>query len=199
MNRIAELLLAIAGVMRSAETAPSRKLFADVRVELDRYDLADLIGESSKTPSCRVCFLAGKPIPRADGGDDLDVSVAIVVVAGPEGRANADFASADMAALDLMTGVSQVLKASPSVGLSKIGDANLGQSLVAVSQATSRKNLAIALVEAKWRLLEVVIARPNVQRTIETGLNSWIPNSVSINGGDPLPRPVGALGPEDAP
>lgn len=189
MNRIAELLQAIAGVMREAETAPARKLFADVRVELDRYDLADLVGESTKAPSCRVCFLAGKPVPRADGGDDLDVSIAIVVVAGPEGRANPDFASADMAALDLVTGVGQVLKANPSVGLGKIADTSIGQSLVAVSQATSKKSLAIALVEAKWRLLEFQVARPFVQRTLETGLNAWGPTSVSVNGGAPQTIP----------
>ena len=199
MNRLAELLEAVESVMRAAETAPGRKLFADVRVELDRYDLADLIGESSKTPACRVCFLAGKPVPRADGGDDMDVSIALVVVAGPEGRPNPAFASADMAALDLITGVGQVLKANPSVGLGRIQDVNVGQSLVAVSQATSKKQIAIALVEAKWRLLEVVVARPNVQRALETGLNPWIPDGVSINGSDPLPRPIGMPAPEDAP
>ncbi len=194
MNRIAELLQAIAGVMRAAETAPNTKLFRDVRVELDRYDLADLVGESTKTPSCRVCFLAGKPVPRADGGDDMDVSIAIVVVAGPEGRANPDFASADMAALDLVTGVGQVLKANPSVGLGRIADTSIGQSLVAVSQATSKKNLAIALVEAKWRLLEFQVARPGVQRTLETGLNAWGPTSVSVNGS--TPQPIAGLGGE---
>lgn len=191
MNRLAELLTAIAAVMRAAETAPSRKMFEDVRVELDRYDLADLVNESTKTPACRVCFLAGKPVPRTDGGDDMDVSVAIVVVAGREGRPNPDFARADMLALDLITGVGQVLKAQPSVGLGKIADASVGQSLVAVSEATSKKGVAIALVEAKWRLLEVTIARPNVQRAIETGLNPWIPGGVAINDGDPLLRPVG--------
>ncbi|PZP56034.1 MAG: hypothetical protein DI604_35910 [Delftia acidovorans] len=197
MNRLAELLTAIAVAMRDAETAPSRKMFVDVRVELDRYDFADLVQESTKTPACRVCFLAGKPVPRTDGGDDMDVSVAIVVVAGREGRANRDFASADMAALDLVTGVGQVLKARPSLGLGKIGDASIGQSLVAVSEATSKKGIAIALVEAKWRLLEVMIARPSVQSAIETGLNPWIPTGVSINGGDPLPRPVGMPAPEE--
>lgn len=199
MNRLAELLTAAAGVMRAAETEPSRKLFVDVRVELDRYDLADLIQESTKTPACRICFLAGKPVPRTDGGDDMDVSVAFVVVAGREGRPNPDFASADMAALDLVTGVGQVLKAQPSLGLGRIADASIGQSLVAVSEATSKKGVAIALVEAKWRLLEVQIARPNVQRTIETGLNPWIPEGVSINGSDPLPPPIGAPAPEDGP
>lgn len=199
MNRLAELLSAAAGVMRAAEIAPSRKLFVDVRVELDRYDLADLVNESTKTPACRVCFLAGKPVPRTDGGDDMDVSVAFVVVAGREGRANPDFASADMAALDLITGIGQVLKAQPSLGLGKIADASIGQSLVAVSEATSKKGVAIALVEAKWRLLEVQIARPNVQRTIETGLNPWIPEGVSINGSDPLPRPIGMPAPEPKP
>ncbi|MGO4735978.1 hypothetical protein AB4099_05505 [Bosea sp. 2KB_26] len=189
MNRLAELLLAVAGVMRAAETAPSRKMFADVRVELDRYDLADLLAESTQTPGCRVCFLAGKPVPRADGGDDMDVSVAIVVIAGPEGRANPDFASADMAALDLITGVSQVLKARPSVGLGKIADASVGQSLVAVSQATSKKKVAIALVEAKWRLLEVATARPAVQGTLETDGRPWGPTSFSVNGGQPQPIP----------
>lgn len=189
MNRLAELLTAVAGVMRAAETAPSRKLFDDVRIELDRYDLADLVKESTKTPACRVCFLAGKPVPRPDGGDDMDVSVALVVVAGPEGRANPDFASADMAALDLITGVSQALKANPSVGLGKIADASVGQSLVAVSQASTKANLAIALVEAKWRLLEVVIARPSVQQALETGLNGWGPTSFSTNGSPPQPVP----------
>ena len=199
MNRLAELLEAVEAVMRSAETAPGRKLFADVRVELDRYELADLISESTKTPACRVCFLAGKPVPRADGGDDMDVSIALVVVAGPTGRPNPAFASADMAALDLITGVGQALKANPSAGLGRIQDVNVGQSLVAVSQATSKKQIAIALVEAKWRLLEVVIARPNVQRGLETGLNPWIPDGVSINGGDPLPRPIGVPAPGDTP
>ena len=189
MNRLAELLTAVAGVLRAAEAAPSRKLFDDVRIELDRYDLADLVKESTKTPACRVCFLAGKPVPRPDGGDDMDVSVALVVVAGPEGRANPDFASADMAALDLITGVSQALKANPSVGLGKIADASVGQSLVAVSQATSKKNLAIALVEAKWRLLEVVVARPSVQQALEAGLNAWGPTSFSTNGSSPQPIP----------
>jgi hypothetical protein len=199
MNRLAELLSAAADVMRSAESAPSRKMFADVRVELDRFDLADLINESTKTPACRVCFLAGKPVPRTDGGDDVDVSVAFVVVAGREGRANPNFASADMAALDLMIGVGQMLKAQPSLGLGSIADASIGQSLVAVSEATSKKGVAIALVEAKWRLLEVQIARPNTQRAIETGRNPWVPDGVSINGSDPLPRPIGVPEPEDSP
>lgn len=189
MNRIAELLDAVAGVMSAAETAPNVSLFRDVRIELDRYDLADLVAESTKTPACRICFLAGKPVPRPDGGDDMDVSIALVVVAGATGRPNPSFASADMAALDLITGVSQALKLNPSVGLGKIADASVGQSLVAVSQATSKKNLAIALVEAKWRLLEVVVARPSVQQALQTGLNAWGPTSVSMNGSPPQPIP----------
>ena len=199
MNRIAELLTAIAGVMRAAEIEPGTRMFRDVRVELDRYDLADLVVESTVTPACRVCFLAGKPVKRADGGYDQDVSVAIVVAAGREGRSDREFASADMAALELITGVGLVLIEQPNVGLGRVGDADVGQSLVAVSQATSKKNLAIAMIEAKWRLLEVVVARPNVQRALETGLNPWIPDGVSINGSDPLPRPIGMPAPEDAP
>ncbi|PZU93123.1 MAG: hypothetical protein DI527_07695 [Chelatococcus sp.] len=190
MNRFAELLTAIAAAMRDAETALSHKMFVDVRVELDRYDLADLLEESTKTPACRICFLAGKPVKRPDGGEDMDVSVAIVVVAGREGRPNPDFASADMAALDLMTGVGDVISADPYVGLVKLGAADLGQSLVAVSEATSKKKgIAIGLVEAKWRLLEMRQARPIVQAALGTGAAPQIPAGYAVNDGEVVPLP----------
>lgn len=190
MSRVAELLTAIAAALRAAETAPSTRLFADVRVELDRYDLADLVQESTKTPACRVCFLAGKPVKNPDGSHDLDVSVALVVVAGREGRVNPDFARADMAALELLTGVGNVIMADPYVGLGRVQAADLGQQLVAVSEATSKKAVAIALVEAKWRLLEVMVARPAVQAAIGIAGLDVPPAGYQVNDGDVVPLPV---------
>lgn len=190
MSRVAELLTAIAAALRAAETAPGTRLFADVRVELDRYDLADLVQESTRTPACRVCFLAGKPVKNPDGSHDLDVSVALVVVAGRQGRPNPDFASADLAALELITGIGNVVMADPYVGLGKVQAADLGQQLVAVSEATSKKAMAIAMVEAKWRLLDVMVARPAVQTAIGLAGLDVPPAGYQINDGNVVPLPV---------
>lgn len=190
MSRVAELLTAIAAALRAAETAPATRLFADVRVELDRYDLADLIQESTRTPACRVCFLAGKPVKNPDGSHDLDVSVALVVVAGREGRANPEFASADLAALELITGTANVIMADPYLGLGQLQAADIGQQLVAVSEATSKKGIAIALVEAKWRLLQVMVARPAVQTAVGLAGLDVPPTGFQINDGDVVPLPV---------
>jgi hypothetical protein len=190
MNRVQQLLSAIAAALRAAETAPSSRLFADVRVELDRYDLADLVEESTKTPACRVCFLAGKPVKNPDGSHDLDVSVALVVAAGRVGRPNPDFASADIAALELITGIGNVIMSDPYVGLGKVQAADLGQQLVAVSEATGKKGVAIALVEAKWRLLGVMVARPAVQTAIGLSGLDVPPVGYQVNDGDVVPLPV---------
>lgn len=191
MSRVAELLTAIASALRTAEVGGGEKLFRDVRVELDRYDLGDLLKESTKSPAARVCFLAGKPMTGAAGGVALDVSVAIVVVSGRQGRANPEFASADLDALERLAGVGAVIIADPYVGLGRVSAADLGEQLVAVSEATSGKGLAIALIEVKWRLLDVFIARPAIQAAIETGRNPIPATQVAINDGEPEPPTVG--------
>lgn len=189
MNRLVQLLGAIAGVLRAAETASGTRLFTDVRVELDRYDLADLVAESTKTPACRVCFLAGKRIKNPDGSRDLDVSVAIVVAAGREGRPNPDFASADVAALDLLAGVGDVIEDDPYVGLGQLTAADLGQELVAISEATSKKGIAIALIEAKWRLLQVTAPRPALRAALGIDGAGAVPTGYHVNDGLVLPLP----------
>lgn len=190
MSRVQQLLGAIAATLRTAETEPGSLLFADVRVELDRYDLADLLKESTRTPACRVCFLASKRVKNPDGSRDLDVSVALVVVAGRTGRPNPDFASADNAALDLIAGVGDVIEADPYVGIGQLTAADLGQELVAVSEATSKTGMAIALVEAKWRLLQVSVARPAVQTAIGLAGLDVPPSGYQVNDGDVVPLPV---------
>jgi hypothetical protein len=190
MSRVQQLLGGIAAALRAAETAPGIRLFADVRVELDRYDLADLIQESTRTPACRVCFLAGKRVKNPDGSRDLDVSVALVVVAGREGRPNPDFGTADSAALDLIAGVADVIEADPYVGLVQLQAADLGQELVAVSEASSKKGMAIALVEAKWRLLQITVARPAVQIGLGLAGLDVPPVGYQVNDGDVVPLPV---------
>ena len=54
MNRLAELLEAVEGVIRAAESAPGRKLFSYVRVERDPDALADLIFDRTTTLACTV-------------------------------------------------------------------------------------------------------------------------------------------------
>jgi len=200
VSRIVTLLNAIAGALRAAKDEADAPLFTEARVELDRYDLGDLVKDSTRAPSARVCFLAAKPIVRADAGIDMDVSVAIIVIAGRIGQPDPKFSSADLGCLERLSAVLGVMMADPYVGLTQVMAAEIGNQLVAVSDQTSGKGLAIGLQEYKWRLLNVAPARPVIQRGLETGLEpSAVPSGLSINGGDPEPRLVGNLPPEDAP
>jgi|GEM_PF-1664123 len=187
MSRVAALLTAVAGKLRAARDEANRPVFTEVRVELDRYDLADLVNDSTRAPTARVCFMRSKPVKREDGGLDLDVSVAIVVVAGRQGRANPELSSADLAALGLLDRCTVELMFDPYVGLGQLQAADIGDQLVAVSEQSNKHAVAIALLETKWRLLDAHIARPAIQAAIETGRNRWTPDGIAIGDGEPEP------------
>lgn len=199
MSRVAALLEGASDALRVLRTEADKVAFTEVRSELDRYDFADILKDSTRVPTARVCLLRAKPVKRSDAGIDMDVSVAIVVVAGREGRANPNFSSADLAVLMLLDRVSAELMLAPYVGLTKLTAADLGEQLVVASEQSNDKGLAIALMEVKWRLLDVQIARPAIQRALETGREPFLPTGVSINGGEPEPPLVGYVPPEDAP
>ena len=154
MSRTLDLLEAVAVRLRQAQAGPGA-LFADVRIELDRYELGDLLKQSARTPAARVCFMRGKPALNARGGQDLTISVAVVVVAGRTGRPEPGLSSADAAVLDLMIAVNALLMADPYVGLARVSAADIGEQLVAVSDETGGKGVAIGLVEAAWTLRDV--------------------------------------------
>ncbi|MCA0420482.1 MAG: hypothetical protein LCH80_17440 [Proteobacteria bacterium] len=195
MNRLEELLIAIGGQLRALKNEADRNVFTEVRAELDRYDLSDLLKDSTKAPTARVCFMRAKPVKRLDAGYDLDVSVAIVVVAGRVGQPSREFSSADIMALQLLDACTMSLMADPYVGLGRLQEADLGDQLVAVAEQSSGTGQAIALMEAKWRLLDVAIGRPVIQSALETGRNPEQATQIAINGGDPEPPPL----PETAP
>lgn len=199
MSRLAELLTAIGGALRNLRDAQDKRIFTEVRVELDRYDLSDLLKDSTKAPTARVCFMRGKPVKNTDSGFDLDVSVAIVVVAGREGRPNSEFSSADLAALNLLDLCSAEILRDPYVGLGKLQEADLGDQLVALAEQSSDKGMAIALMEAKWRLLDVQIGRPALQAAIGTGRVADPERELSINGGPAEAPPIGYVPPEPTP
>ncbi len=191
MSRVAALLNAVAGSLRVLEREDTKLVFTGVAAELDRYAFDDLLKDSARAPFARVCLLRAKPAGRSDAGIDMDVSVAIVVVAGREGRANPDFSSADFGVLELLDRCTTELMRDPYVGLGKMMAAELGEQLVVASEQSNTKALAIALMEVKWRLLDVAIARPQIQRALETGREPWLPNSVAINGGPTELPPIG--------
>jgi hypothetical protein len=198
MSRIAALLMAAGAQLREMETQSGARVFTEVKVELDRYDFADLLTDSTRAPTARVCLLRAKPVSRSDAGLDQDVSVAIVVVAGRSGRANPDLSSADLAALGLLDQCALSLMAEPYVGLGKLQAAELGDAMVVMSEQSNKHGIAIALMEVKWRLLDVFIARPAIQRALETGREAFNPTSLTINGGAAQPRSTDAE-PEPAP
>jgi hypothetical protein len=175
MSRVLELLNAVADMLAGL-SGPEGLLFADVRIELDRYELKDLLEESTRTPAARVCYLRGAPRRQASGRLDRDVSIAIILIARRTGRAAPQLSSADAAVLDLMERVSGAIAADPYMGLGRISAAEIGDELVAVSDATSRKGMAIGLVEAKWHLLDVHAGLP------EAGIAAGVTAD---------PRPVG--------
>ena len=191
MSRLSDLLVAVGTALRDARDDADAKIFTEVRVELDRFDLADLLKDSTRTPTARVCFMRAKPVARSDGGYDRDVSLAIVVVAGRSGRASPNFSSADLTAINLLDACSDVLIADPYVGLGRLQEAELGDQLVALSEQSNDKGFAIALMEVKWRLLDVSIGRPALQAAIETGRNPLVADQVAINDGPAEPAPLG--------
>lgn len=201
MSRVVALLAAVTDRLNAARREDETRLFTGVRYELGRYDFSDLMQESVRAPAARVCLLRAKPVPRSDAGLDMDVSVAIVVVAGRAGRADAKASSADRAALDLLDLSTIELMLDPYVGLTKLRAADFGDQLVVVSDGESenKAGIAIALMEVKWLLLETHIARPVIQRALETGREPWKPTQVSINGRPPEEPPLGYQPTEDEP
>lgn len=195
MSRLSELLVAIGAQLRALKDEAGKNVFTEVRVELDRYDLSDLLKDSTKAPTARVCFMRSKPVKTAGADLDLDVSVAIIVVAGRVGQASREFSSADLAALQLLDACSVSLMLNPYVGLTRLQQAELGDQLVAVSEQSTDKGVAIALLEVKWRLLEALLARPVIQAALETGRSPLQATQVAINSGEPEPPPLPETGP----
>lgn len=190
MSRLSDLLVAIGVALREARDEAQALIFTEVRVELDRFDLGDLLKDSTRAPTARVCFMRAKPVMGVDGGYDRDVSVAIVVVAGRTGRATPDFSSADLAALNLLDVCSDVLMADPYVGLTQLQAAELGDQLVALSEQSNDKGFAIALMEVKWRLLQVETQRASLRIATAT-LAETRPDRIAVNGPDPAEPPIG--------
>ena len=151
MSRVPELMAAVGGMLRGL-TDDNGAVFTEVRSELDRYDLSTLLKDSARAPFARICFLRAKPLRGADGRLAQDVSLAIIVVADREGAADPEFSSADIAALRLVDACTLGLMLAPNVGLGRISDADIGDGLVAVSGQSNDQGMAIALLEAKWRL-----------------------------------------------
>lgn len=195
MSRTAQLLIAVAAVLSAARRENDARLFSDVRAELDRYDFDDLLKDSQKAPYARVCLLRAKPIALAGGGSDLDLSVAIVVVAGREGRSNPAVASADIAALGLLDGATAALMADPYVGLTKLSAAAFGNQLVVASEQTTKQGLCIALMEVNWTLRENQVARPPVRRVLN---DEWSLQAVALGDGPAEQPPIGWTPPDDA-
>ncbi|MFD2676076.1 hypothetical protein [Camelimonas lactis] len=188
MSRVAELLTAVAGVLRALSDQGAR-VFTEVRAELDRYDLSDLLKDSTRAPTARVCLLRAKPVRGADGRIGFDVSVGIIVVARREGRANPEFSSADLAALRLIDLCSTALMLNPNVSLGQISDVDPGDALVAMSEQSNDRGMAIALQEAKWRLHDVYQPRPAAAAAVALNPSSGQPHTVIING---VAYPVGS-------
>jgi hypothetical protein len=188
MSRITDLLQAIAERLR-ALTGPDGALFRDVRVELDRYDLGQLLEQKIPEPAARVCFMRAASKLGVHGGIDRDVSVVIAVIAGRRGRATPEISSADAQALDLLDAVAGTLLADPYVGLGKLSAAQLGDQLVAVAEATGKQGLAIALIECAWTLLDA--APPPAINAQTIGLTIPAPPvAITVDGTQIAPEPA---------
>jgi hypothetical protein len=190
MSVIGALLSSIAAQLRASLDETDQPIFRDVRVELDRYDLGDLLKQSTLTPLARVCFQKSKMRPRSDGGMDCDVSIALVLAASRSGRANPEFSSADLAVVDLLMATSAVILRDPYFGLTQLSAAQLGDQMVAVSDESGGVGIAIAAMEIGVTLYDCLQARPIIQEAIETGRYPWEPDTLEVNGA-PQIRTVG--------
>lgn len=161
-GRIVTFLDAIAAKIRESN------LFLDVRTQLDPYDLADVTLESFRAPAARILFTTAKPVPRAVGSFNLDCIVTIAIIAKRQGRQTTEFASADLAALDLALAVSQLVNNDPYFGLGQLTAAILDGFKVAVSETANAKGLAITVVMFRSTLLDVVVERDIIGESIGT-------------------------------
>lgn len=162
--RIVDLLNAVAETLRTSEK------FDNVRVQLDPYDLEDVVKESFQPPTARVLFSLAKPIHRAPGSVDLECAVTVAIITARTGRADPNFASADIAALDLALQTSQLINDDPYFGLTGLTAAVLDGFKVAVSEKANDKGLAITIVMFKTTLLEVIAERFTVGEAVGTRL-----------------------------
>lgn len=167
-NRVQQLLDAIEGQLKAARD-DGRPLFTGVKIQLDPYDLTDVMRESFVAPAARVLLTTAKPEFRPRGACDLDCTVTIAVI-----TKTTTAAGADAAGLDLILRVAQLVNDDPYFGLtSKTKAASLDGIRVAVSEAANTKRLAIVLLLVKVCLLDVITARDAV--AIATGLREGKP------------------------
>jgi hypothetical protein len=142
----------------------------DVQVHLDPVDLDALLTQSVRETALRVVFLGATAAPGLDGAQDLDISVAIVAVAGREGRADPAIASADVRVLQLLLDAMALVVADPYFGEVRVTAARTAGLRVAVSERSpdNKSGLAIALVEVSARLLSLVPAWPQLDAVFGT-------------------------------
>ncbi len=179
-NRIQDLVDALAGRLTASG------LFRDVRSRLDAYELQDLVTENFALPACRVIFAGFQPVPRAQGGFDLECSLVVAVIAGREGRADPTRTSADTAAVDLMIAVCQLIEDEPYLGLSRLTKLTVGAATIGVSEESNKKGVAITLVEIRTTLLQAVRPRQELRERFDTGRPDPFP-TLTLSG-----EPVGA-------
>jgi hypothetical protein len=182
VNRLHQLLDAV----RSSLVAIAPPPFRDVRIELDRFGLDDLLAASARSPFARVCQAAVTPRRREGGGFDVDVTIAIVVVAGRSGRPGGTISSADSHCLDLMLAVAGRVQADPWFGLAGLTQADIPGMTVAVSdEASGSHGVAIGVVEIRVTLLDMLPPGSAAARQM-TDEAAGVPFEAVANGTDPF-------------
>lgn len=184
MSRISDILDAIDGRLRAAQTADGVPVFADVRIHLDPYTLDDLLRESVRVPAARILLVDAKPERNAGGSLNLACRLAIVIVAGREGRHDERVASADLAALELALVAAGIVHDDPYFGIGRLRAAQVGELGITMSERAkgNTRGAAISAVNVSTVLLDVIPEPAVIARAAATGRNSWAPAGLEING-----------------
>lgn len=201
MSRVSDLFYAVDTRLRAARTADDAPVFADVRIHLDPYSLDDLLRESVRVPAARVLLVDAKPERNAGGSLNLHCRLAVVIIAGREGRHDERVSSADLAALELALVAAEIVHGDPYFGLGRLRAAQVGELGITMSERAkgNTRGAAISAVNLSTVLLDVVPEPAIIARAAATGRNPWTPVGLEVNGtaisneelGVSLPPPEG--------
>ena len=178
MNRIQSYLDSVEAALKAVK-AGGKPVFNDVRVQLDPFDLEDVLKQSFKAPAARVLLARWKFHRNPDRALDIICDMAIAVVTKRQGNQ-----AADTLALDLSVVVHELVDGNRWGQTSITAPADL-TARVAVQPSIENKGLSIVLLGFQQKLLRVTGGEPRVHGLVlEDGATAPDLTKLQINGED---------------
>jgi hypothetical protein len=157
--------------------------FDNVRLQLDPYAIDDVLKENFKVPAARLFLLKSDPSLNATSSCDMDMVLAVAIIAGRSGRPDPKLASADLEASGLAFDVMAGINADPYLGMAQLTAVKIDGFRPVLSEKSNDKALAIVIVQLSTTLLQIIPERPLVAVVLDATRSSS--TGLTLNA-DPL-------------